>query len=254
MNDGEEKALDWNLRPLWRWLTEPSPSTQDPQRRRQARLLASLLVFLIPLSTLSITLQLLAIPDFTPTFTAAAGGILVLILAYGLNRTNRYLPGAVLTVITPSMASLASLIANPADFSAFTFLLLSVVLSSMFLTVLGTVLVAAANVAGIFLLPLLSPAWDYSAILGPASFHVILPALIVLGMRHRDLIERDRQVELAESEQLYHTLFDNAPLGIGIADFDGNIIAFNDAMLRPGGYSRAEMAALKNVEALSTLR
>lgn len=69
----------------------------------------------------------------------------------------------------------------------------------------------------------------------------------ILGVT-RDISERRRAEEiLRESEQMYHSLFENAPLGVGIADADGNLIAFNDAMLKPGDYTREDIAKIKNV-------
>ena len=38
-------------------------------------------------------------------------------------------------------------------------------------------------------------------------------------------------------------------MGLGIADMQGNLIAFNDAMLKPGGYDREDIAKIKNVSA-----
>jgi PAS domain S-box-containing protein len=55
---------------------------------------------------------------------------------------------------------------------------------------------------------------------------------------------------LAESERLYRDLFGNAPVGLGIADKNGNLIAFNDAMLAPGGYTREDIEEIKNVSRL----
>jgi PAS domain S-box-containing protein len=55
---------------------------------------------------------------------------------------------------------------------------------------------------------------------------------------------------LTESERLYRDLFGNAPVGLGIADKNGNLIAFNDAMLMPGGYTREDIERLKNVAEL----
>lgn len=52
---------------------------------------------------------------------------------------------------------------------------------------------------------------------------------------------------LRESEEKYRNLFKNTALGLGIADKDGKIIVFNDAMLRPGGYSREDMTKIKNL-------
>jgi len=67
----------------------------------------------------------------------------------------------------------------------------------------------------------------------------------------RDITERKRTEQaLAESEQLYRDLFANAPVGLGIADKHGNIIAYNDAILAPGGYTREEFGKMKNVSEL----
>ena len=53
-----------------------------------------------------------------------------------------------------------------------------------------------------------------------------------------------------ENEELYRTLFENAPLGLGIADADGKLIAFNDAMLKPGRYTREDIAKMRGVSEL----
>jgi len=56
--------------------------------------------------------------------------------------------------------------------------------------------------------------------------------------------------DLRESEALYRSLFENAPVGIGIADEDGNIIDFNDAILKPGDYTPEDIARIKNLKKL----
>ena len=56
--------------------------------------------------------------------------------------------------------------------------------------------------------------------------------------------------DLRESEALYRSLFENAPVGIGIADEDGNIIDFNDAILKPGDYTPEDIARIKNLKEL----
>ncbi|MBW1772775.1 MAG: PAS domain S-box protein [Deltaproteobacteria bacterium] len=55
---------------------------------------------------------------------------------------------------------------------------------------------------------------------------------------------------LKESEQKYRALFKNAPVGIGIVDDRGDIIDFNDSILRPGGYNRRDAANIGNVSEL----
>jgi PAS domain S-box-containing protein len=55
---------------------------------------------------------------------------------------------------------------------------------------------------------------------------------------------------LRESAALYRSLFENAPVGIGIADEDGNIIDFNAAILKPGEYTPEDIARIKNLKKL----
>lgn len=67
---------------------------------------------------------------------------------------------------------------------------------------------------------------------------------------HQNLLEelvKKRTVELRESEDKYRSLFENSPLGMGIADGNGNILDFNNAMLKPGGYTREDISQMGNL-------
>jgi PAS domain-containing protein len=55
---------------------------------------------------------------------------------------------------------------------------------------------------------------------------------------------------LRESEKLYRSLFENAPIGIGIADRNGNLIDFNEAVLKPGAYHSEDIFKIKNIKKL----
>ena len=48
---------------------------------------------------------------------------------------------------------------------------------------------------------------------------------------------------IREAEERYRTLFDHAPLGLGIVDVHGKILAFNAAMAAPGGTPRRTSVA-----------
>jgi len=55
---------------------------------------------------------------------------------------------------------------------------------------------------------------------------------------------------LRESEALYRSLFENAPVGIGIADQNGNMIDFNQAILKQGKYAPEDIYKIKNIKKL----
>ena len=59
---------------------------------------------------------------------------------------------------------------------------------------------------------------------------------------------------MGESHASYKTIFDEALVGMGVADAHGNLLAFNDAMLAPGGYTREDIEALRNVAHLYACR
>jgi PAS domain S-box-containing protein len=62
------------------------------------------------------------------------------------------------------------------------------------------------------------------------------------------------ELTLLEHEQQYRALFEGAPIGIGVIDEDGRILAFNDAILEPGGYSREDIEELQFVDKLYACR
>lgn len=67
--------------------------------------------------------------------------------------------------------------------------------------------------------------------------------------RH-DIERRQAEQALRERESQYRTLFEAAPIGIGVADLDGNLLIYNQAMLEQGGYTPEDIAAIGNVASL----
>ncbi len=67
----------------------------------------------------------------------------------------------------------------------------------------------------------------------------------------RDLSQpAQAEAALRESDQRYQAILENVPVGIGIADIEGNLLFYNDAIVKTGGYTREEVAAIGNVAKL----
>lgn len=87
--------------------------------------------------------------------------------------------------------------------------------------------------------------------------HALLSTALVTDDRGRgryfvshiqDISERRQaEKELQEREALYRALFETVPVGLGIADLSGKLLAFNTAMLTPGGYTREDIEKIGNV-------
>lgn len=65
-------------------------------------------------------------------------------------------------------------------------------------------------------------------------------------------IERRKTAEerLRASREQFRTLFEDAPIGIGVIDQEGRMLAFNNAFLQTGGYTRVEMERLEKLDDL----
>ncbi|HEX6302868.1 MAG TPA: PAS domain S-box protein, partial [Anaerolineales bacterium] len=67
----------------------------------------------------------------------------------------------------------------------------------------------------------------------------------------QEITDRERAEKLLrESEERYRTLFENAPIGLALADLEGNIIDFNSAILKPGDYSPEDFEENKSASKL----
>ena len=204
---------------LWRTLTEPAASIQQPELRRRSRLLASLLLILIPYGLLTATAQRLIDPAhylfFDPDFNVALIAITMSAALYGLNRSGHYTSAALLAVALTSIAIFVAAFpdSSPDDVQMLAYLTLGVLLCSMLFSWRATLILLGFNVVGSIaataLFPVASPALLGNAIL----FVIAASGIIIIGTRYRDLLEIDRRAELTASEERYRSLFENMLTG-----------------------------------------
>jgi diguanylate cyclase (GGDEF)-like protein/PAS domain S-box-containing protein len=226
---------------LWRRLTDAPAAITDSAHRCRIQLLLGLLVVLVPLGLFSISIQILLIPGFWPTFKAVASALVLLAAAYGLGRTGRYAAAALITVGVSTAASFAVVIFNPADVMAHAFLSVSLLLAGLlfgYAGVWGTLLTCLLG--EIVLLPALGvPPPNGDPVVAP-MFLTITAALLLLGIRQRDAVERERHVRIEESEARLRSIAAATSDGIFILD-QGRILDVNDHGSRMLGLPREEL-------------
>ncbi len=220
-----------NLSIVWRQLTEPSPSLKRLDQRRQAQLLAALLVVILPLgATLEALTTFLTPPSEQYTgYRVTIAALSFLAAAYGLSRTQHFRLAAGLTVVVGSVAVFASALSEASvDIGFFAYLIAPLLLGSLFFTPRQLAWLTAANIAGMLLLPLWIASVDYFALLlGPVGLILIMGSVFTLTTWYRNLLERDRQAELARERNLLRTMIDNLPDSIYAKDRAGRFILDN---------------------------
>ena len=224
------------MKRLWRALTEPSPAIQEPDQRRLAQLLAAFLVIVIPLAAVLeiLTIALAAPAEHYTGYRVTIVALVFLTGAYGLSRTRRFRLAAFLTIAIGSASIFIGMLTeeNP-DVNFLYYLVVPILLGSLVLTPRQTFWLSIANITGLLLVPLVAPAVSYATLLtGPFSVLIVMVALFLLTLWYRNLLEQDRQAELARERNLLRTVIDNLPDSIYAKDLAGHFILDNLADAR----------------------
>jgi diguanylate cyclase (GGDEF)-like protein/PAS domain S-box-containing protein len=194
-------------------LIEPAGAIRDVGARRSARLIAIMLLLMIALFLVVDGYQLLTVPGYRPPWA----GYLFLISAYALSRTALYQVAAVLMIAMFPLVIFTTILASaaPGVDRIVSYLVLSLFLGSIFVSWRGVMLLAAINLAGLLILPMIDPVRipSYEPLVTPMAENLIGSALVLVSMRHRNQIERDRQAELRGSEERLRLALDAAHMG-----------------------------------------
>jgi anti-anti-sigma factor len=227
-----------------RRLVEPADALQDPEQRRQARLLASMLVAFILLLVWMIAARandVLTVPGTSPSqLIIASIAELALFALYWRSRTVHYKTAAIVTVVLIfSVIHIAPFLKGGDPYN-FLFGLASILLAGIFFGMRWVLLLAVGNI-GIMLLyfPLMGTP------MGPYSWYfrlmLIADVILLIFMHHRNAVERDRRVTLQraleEAQQLnavvqaseaqLRVVVDASPDMIFNVDPEGTIQYFN---------------------------
>ena len=193
---------------IWRWLTGPAISIQEPEENRQASLIAALLLLIIGLSLILVVIDWAFTATSNRSYNSSKTlvfliALILLSVAYGLSRSIYYRLGALLTVLISSATVFVGYLfeVNPGELYLLFYLAIPIFFSAIFLSIKITNLIIGLNLAGLLLLPLLTTGTSYRDILtGPFGILLMLSILIQLSNYHRNLLEKNRKLLLAEKE------------------------------------------------------
>jgi len=250
------------VRQLSGLLLEPFVELESGERRK-ARLLSSLILCVLGLGLASAIVQLAFVPDFQGTFTAMMGALFVLLVAYAGSRTRIYRVSAALAATIPALACIAVGVQSPGDRVWYAFILIAVIVSSLFFS-LQT---AAAVAVSIFVVLCMLPIWVTELrapdrIVPLLALHGVLSPLLLVAANHHAAVERENQGELRLRDlhiAKLERLEDIARIAGGAAHDLNNLITVIDANVSfleqgaPGSTPEAEgiRAATRRATALS---
>ena len=237
---------------FWRLLTEPAPTIREPEHRRRAHLLSALLLALFPLGIVAIILTVFFAYS-TGSLYASFGGTLALGVAYVFSRTSYYKLAALLTVVTLSGSIFALAIFAP-EAGELYFLILAVMVSSLFLSVRHTILVMILLIFGIWGLLVFSThySFDYLLTVTFAILCVGVLEIISITIRKQDLAQIEQQdrlliediakreqieASLRESEKRFRALIEYSMEEVSLVSATGELLYESPSKRRPLGYA-----------------
>ncbi len=237
------------LNRIWARLVEPSADVRTSEDRYRAQLLAALFAIVTPLGLVAAaapTLHAGNPPWYSSETKIMIVTMILVSIGYAVSRTQYYAVVAKLSIIGASAAIFISAIPDdsPDDLMALFFLVIPVLLSSVFLSFAATIIVAIANAAGVLLMPLVIADVSYNeTIINAFAAAVILSTVVLLSTHFWRLLETRRQFELAESEARYRGLFEATFEGMAFHE-NGALLEANPGFAQMLGYTREEMVGM----------
>ena len=227
-------------------LIEPAATVRETDRYR-VRLLSTLLLFVIPLGILAFVLTV-----FDPGLSQRSGrepllilivsALVVLAAAYALSRSRYYELAVALTVGVTIISILASL-SIQRDVSELEYLIIGILVASLFYSWRGMVAVLGSILGAVFLLALIVPQFS-GAIFVEGLYFIIavgVLALVSTAIQRQDrqqIVENSGALELRERR--FRALIENSSDAVVLCGADGVISYASPAISRILGYASAE--------------
>jgi diguanylate cyclase (GGDEF)-like protein len=179
---------------IWQTLTSPHPSLQDIEQRQQSQLLAGLVISLILTSLIASSLLIGLFGGITSTVTGLWASIAFILIVYFINRSGYYRVSAIIFVVfNLAVTCIMPILTHTLEWLLFTPMVL--LLSAMLLPGLTVTAFFLCFFAQI-MLAILFPLSTNMSNAGVLIVYIIIGSLVLVFMKHRIRLERERQEEL----------------------------------------------------------
>jgi signal transduction histidine kinase len=197
-------APQWSLtemiQQVWDSLTHPHASIVAKDEQRQARLLATMLFVVVVLGGLFLALIGLTRPGTRDDldFQLYVGAVLILGGGYALSRTPRYRVAAVIFIVLLFATFVFVPFTEGAQNQILAFTVLATLVTGLFFSLRGVVLISAAEIVLISILIQTTSYIDAFAYTVMLQFVILADAMIITFIHHLSSLERERRAELED--------------------------------------------------------
>lgn len=195
------------LSEFWLKPVKPAASITVPSECRQVKLISTMLLVI----AIAMTSGVVFMGFFSSNKVVGyvlAGAQVGMVAAYFMSRTRHYHLAALLALLILSIIPILNITLS-SDHSAHALLILliwnilTILLSSTITTMRYTVVFILFNIATLLLIPIIIPTVSYNNLVLPLIFNTVISLTILIFTRHRNLMEKDRTLELSRiNEQL----------------------------------------------------
>ena len=237
----------------WQRLTQPAVSPQEVERYRQSQLLASIILALIILTGWFYFFP--AIIQWMPTTTAEFFSVVLAMgtwaFAFLISRWGQYERGAMIFSFSLlfSIAIIPFAAPQPDSEYMMYYLLLPVLVSSLFLPHSVTFMLMITGLVIMAILPSIHPYLMVDQM--PIFYITAISIAIILIMQHRSQIEVYRREELLAEEGRYKALYEAISDAIVVHE-NGDLHDCNPAFEHMFGYTWDELRHIKIVELVAS--
>lgn len=239
-------------------MIEPDPTVDDEERRRQSRILTSLVLIamLFPVSGAAFSVQARGGNVVTdPQVFFGVITTLVLYISYRIAKTGRYELAMIVAgaSTTGLIVVSASTVGGQSGYSLLFYFVANNLIATLFLRPWMMIIIFALQSLMLAVSPLWLPDVPASAVIeGPFAFNVVVSSLALLAAQHRDRLDRERRRRLRVSEQRYRALIENISDIVSVISPDGRILSLNEVGLRLFGHPPDQVIGMDFIQFIYT--